>query len=359
MKALVIGGTGPTGPAIVDGLLVRGYEVTIYHRGTHEVEFGGPVAHLHGDPFSRDNLERDLGSRTFDLIVANYGRLRYVAKTVAGRTGRLIGITGGASYVGFSSAEDAPLGTPMPFVEDSPTYETRNERNHFGFMVAQGERDVLEGHRRGDYQAAVLRYPRVYGPRQLAPCMWPIVRRVLDGRRRIIVPGDGLRTRARGYAENMAHAVLLVADRFEHCAGQIYNVADEQTFTIKQLVNLIARILDHEWEVVEALHPMAEALSRPYSTPPHHMMFDLAKIKRDAGYRDLVPAEEGVRRTVQWLVANREQMAGRIEAALGDRFDYQLEDQFIALYKRAIADVTAALPEPPPLPGYEYQYRTS
>ena len=33
MKALVVGGTGPTGPIIVQGLLDRGYEVTIYHRG--------------------------------------------------------------------------------------------------------------------------------------------------------------------------------------------------------------------------------------------------------------------------------------------------------------------------------------
>lgn len=358
MKALVIGGTGPTGPAIVDGLLARGYEVTIYHRGTHEIEFAGPVAHLHGDPFSKADLERDLGSRSFDLVVGNYGRLRYVAEIIAGRCDRFIGITGGASYVGFQWSQDAPLGTPMPFVEHSPIYITRNEHNHFGYMVAQGERDVLDRHRRGDYQATVLRYPRVYGPRQLAPCMWPIVRRVLDGRRQIIVPGDGLRTRARGYAENMAHAVLLVADRFERCAGEIYNVADEQTFSIKQLVSLIARILDHEWEVVEALHPMAEALSRPYSTPPHHMMFDIAKIQRDAGYRDLVPAEEGVRRTVQWLAANREQMAGRIEENLGDRFDYQLEDQFIAAYKRALESLTAALTAPPPFPGYEYQYRT-
>ena len=106
------------------------------------------------------------------------------------------------------------------------------------------------------------------------------------------------------------------------------------------------------------MKPVAEAISRPYSTPPHHMMFDIAKIKRDAGYRDLVPAEEGVRRTVRWLVANREQMAGRVEEALGDRFDYPLEDQFIAAYQRALASVSAALPEPPPLPGYEYQYRT-
>jgi len=37
MRALVIGGTGPTGPRIVAGLLARGHEVTIFHRGTHEL----------------------------------------------------------------------------------------------------------------------------------------------------------------------------------------------------------------------------------------------------------------------------------------------------------------------------------
>ena len=37
MKALIVGGTGPTGPFIVNGLIERGYEVTIFHRGTHEI----------------------------------------------------------------------------------------------------------------------------------------------------------------------------------------------------------------------------------------------------------------------------------------------------------------------------------
>ena len=36
MKALVIGGTGPTGPYLVNGLVERGYDVSIMHRGTHD-----------------------------------------------------------------------------------------------------------------------------------------------------------------------------------------------------------------------------------------------------------------------------------------------------------------------------------
>ena len=54
MRALVVGGTGPTGPFIVNGLRDRGYGVTIFHRGTHEIpEIPDEVEHIHGDPHFR------------------------------------------------------------------------------------------------------------------------------------------------------------------------------------------------------------------------------------------------------------------------------------------------------------------
>jgi NAD(P)-dependent dehydrogenase (short-subunit alcohol dehydrogenase family) len=44
-RALVIGGTGPTGPYVVEGLDHRGFDVTILHGGQHEVDFAvGDVA---------------------------------------------------------------------------------------------------------------------------------------------------------------------------------------------------------------------------------------------------------------------------------------------------------------------------
>ncbi len=65
MKALVIGGTGPTGPFLVQGLLHRGYDVTILHRGTHEVaEIPPEVEHIHADPHFRDTLELPPGIRS-------------------------------------------------------------------------------------------------------------------------------------------------------------------------------------------------------------------------------------------------------------------------------------------------------
>jgi len=58
MKTLVIGGTGPTGPVIVQGLAERGYEPVIMHRGSHEVDFtsGFETAAVYADhvvPFMR------------------------------------------------------------------------------------------------------------------------------------------------------------------------------------------------------------------------------------------------------------------------------------------------------------------
>ena len=48
-SALVIGGTGPTGPSIVAGLLERGFDVSTFHRGTHEPPDLPEVQPLPGD----------------------------------------------------------------------------------------------------------------------------------------------------------------------------------------------------------------------------------------------------------------------------------------------------------------------
>ena len=72
--ALVVGGTGPTGPHVVKGLLERGYRVTILHTGRHEVdEITDLVEHIHTDPFDAGQFAAAIGSATYDLSVVMYG----------------------------------------------------------------------------------------------------------------------------------------------------------------------------------------------------------------------------------------------------------------------------------------------
>ena len=95
-KALVIGGTGPSGPYIVNGLLERGYDVTILHGGQHEVEFAQPVEHIHTDPHFEETLAPAFEGRSFDIVIATYGRMRIIADLLRGKTTRFIG-AGGSS----------------------------------------------------------------------------------------------------------------------------------------------------------------------------------------------------------------------------------------------------------------------
>src|SRR5581483_6611540 len=98
-RALVIGGTGPTGPFGVEGLHERGFEVTILHGGQHEVEFAVPgVRHIREDPHFAETLGRGIGDRTFELVVAQYGRLRVIAELFRRRTERLVAV-GGATGI--------------------------------------------------------------------------------------------------------------------------------------------------------------------------------------------------------------------------------------------------------------------
>ena len=130
--ALVIGGTGPTGPFVVSGLLDRGYDVAILHRGTHEVpEIPPEVEHIHTDPFSREDVEAALEGRSFALTIVSYGRLRMLADLLSGRTGRFVSIGGAPAYRGYMNpAAYSPAGMPVPVREDALLVESSAESHN-------------------------------------------------------------------------------------------------------------------------------------------------------------------------------------------------------------------------------------
>jgi nucleoside-diphosphate-sugar epimerase len=302
MKALIIGGTGPTGHYIVNGLLRRGYAVAMLHTGRHEVaEIPANVEHIHTDPFSEPALREALGHRTFDLTIAAYGRLRRIAEVMAGRTGRFLSIGGAPAYRGYMNpAVLHPQGLPIPTPEDSPLLTIEAEDGK-GWRVVKSEEAVFANHP----TATHFRYPHLYGPYQLAPREWSIVRRIIDGRRAIIVPEDGLSINHCGYVENAAHAVLLAIDKPEASAGQIYNCGDAHLLTLRQVIEVIRRALGHELEIVsmpwEFATPARPMIEQAWTT---HRVLDLTKLKTQLGYKDVVAPERGLELTAHWLKAH-------------------------------------------------------
>lgn len=338
MKALVIGGTGPSGPHTVNGLIQRGYEVAVLHGGQHEVDFIEPVEHIHTDPHFAETLEPALAGRSFDLVLATYGRMRIIAELLKGKTGRFIGVGGSSVYALWNDPRWGPLGPPLLVPEDSPRCDDPNGPK-FNHLMWVTEETVMQAHRDRHYNATYFRYPILYGPNAPANPDWTIVRRILDGRRQFIVAANGL-VRRRGYAQNVAHALLLAVDKPEASAGQIYNIRDEQQYTQRQQVEFIARHLGHEWEIIEVAPALAHRVYKGGGSAPRALVyeFDISKIKAQLGYRDLVAPSQALAIATDWLVANRPEPGGEIERQLGDPFAYDAEDKLISRWKQGLAD---------------------
>jgi nucleoside-diphosphate-sugar epimerase len=352
MKALVVGGTGPTGPFLVQGLLERGYEVAILHRGTHEVDTIPPqVEHIHADPHFRETLDAALRHRSFDLVLATYGRLRFVAEACIGKTPRFIGVGGTPGYRGLLVPEaNYPSGLPVPTPEDSALVQ-REAETRFGYLIALTEKTVMQGHCDGHYRATMFRYPSVYGPQHLSGAVWSVLRRILDRRPHIILPDGGLTLLTRGYAPNMAHAVLLAVDQPEVAGGQVYNCGDEQFLTLRQWVEVISRTVNYDWEIIglpdAVAHPARHFI--PFQGTSHHQVMDLTKIKTELGYHDLVPIGEALPTTVKWLSENPPDANSEAAHRRRDPLDYAAEDELVALFKESLRRMQAVAFEQPPV----------
>lgn len=353
-RALVIGGTGPTGIPLLRGLVDRGYDVTIAHRGLHErAETPAEVMHVHVDPYDEGALRELLvdGDRTFDTVVAMYGRLRRIAELSTGRVGQFVSVGGVPAYRGWMNpwAFDPP-GLPVPVNESAPTVAVPAD-DEKGYRIVRTEEAVFTHHPR----AAHFRYPYVYGPHQLVPREWLVVRRILDRRDRMIVADDGLTLHHHGYTENLAHALLLAIEQPDAAAGKIFNVGDEEVLSIRQVIEVIADALGHHLEIVsmpyEIALPARPLLAQPL---PTHRVLDLGRVRSDLGYRDVVPARDAVAATARWLVEHPCARGGQEEMVLTDPFDYAAEDRLVDAWHAALR----ALPDPGFVtePGYGLAY---
>ncbi len=332
--ALVIGGTGPTGPFVVNGLIERGYRVTILHTGRHESdEIPDQVEHIHTDPFDAEATVAALGSQRFDLAIIMYGRLRTLAPALVGLVGRVITIGGVGAVRGWVEPSDLfPTGMTVPAPADAPLASDEEPIGKIRRIVAT-EEVVFEHHP----SAIHLRYPMLYGPRQLIPREWPMVRRALDKRPVFIVADGGLTLKSAAFVENAAHAVLCAVDHPDAGAGQIFNVTDGRALTIRQMAEIVADELDHQFEIVSLpveLAAPARPLLMHHSSA--HRVVNTDSLRTVLGYADLVEPEEGLRRTVRWLVANRP--SAGVEERLQDPFDYAAEDELVARWRAVVAD---------------------
>jgi nucleoside-diphosphate-sugar epimerase len=148
-------------------------------------------------------------------------------------------------------------------------------------------------------ETVALRYFNVFGERQdplsgYAAVIPKFIRIMLDGQRPTIF-GDGETSRDFTHVENVIEANLAAATE-PAAAGRVMNVAIGTSHTLNQLVATLGRLLDTDIEPEYAPH-------RPGDVP--ESLADVSLARELIGYEPSVAFEEGLQRTIAWIVEQR------------------------------------------------------
>lgn len=143
-----------------------------------------------------------------------------------------------------------------------------------------------------------------YGPFHFPEKLIPVVILNALAGKDLPIYGDGSNVRDWLYVEDHAEALLLVLAK--GALGRSYNIGGENERTNLQLVQTLCGILDE-------LRPKASGTYGDQITfvtdrPGHDARYaiDPTRIREELGWRPSVTVEEGLRKTVQWYLANED-----------------------------------------------------
>jgi nucleoside-diphosphate-sugar epimerase len=210
-------------------------------------------------------------------------------------------------------------------------------------MIAT-EKAVFEAHP----SATHLIYPVVYGPRNLIPWEWSIIKRVADGRKVIPLPDDGAAIHSRGAPQNLAHMLLLAVDQPEAAAGQVFNAGDETQLSLRQWVELLLLQMGAQVELVgvsSAIAPILKAIYIPTANSIcEHSILDVSKARTKLGYRDVVSPAQVLVDSIKYYAKHPVPADAKISAYI-DQFDYALEDRILESWWRYLDEVGKTIPQ--------------
>jgi UDP-glucose 4-epimerase len=298
-RVLVTGGSGFIGSHVVDKLYDSGYEPRIYDLQESAHHEPGSVDTVVGDLFDHETLCAAMQDCDAVVHLAAYADVGIVAKEPveaeecnsrgtlavleAARATDTRVIYGSTIWVYGASGdglidEAAPLGLPDHLYTASKLA---------GEMYCSSYAELY------DVPCTILRFGIPYGPRARPAAVIPIfVSKALKGEP-LTIAGDGLQTRRFVYVEDLAEGI--VAGLTQGDENRVYNLAGDETVTIRELADIVSDLIDD----TEIVH-----------TPGRNGDFGGAVISNERAAKELdwrasTPLREGVRRYLAWLAPER------------------------------------------------------
>jgi nucleoside-diphosphate-sugar epimerase len=324
MKVYVTGGTGFTGAALVERLLQDGHEVTVLDNKPGLIadklsSLGAKITY--GSVADREDVAKSIGEPevVFHLAAAfrETGAPDELYKRVNVEGTRIPleeSIRVGARKFIYCSTQGVHghIDNP-PGDENSPIAPA----DYYQQTKYEGEL-VLDEYKDSPIEVCTLRPTAIYGPGD-PERFGMIFRRAKKGFFPIF--GAGRTYYHPVYIDNLVDAFILCMEPGKG-AGEAYIIADEEYFSIEELVKRVAKAIDVEVStphfpiapLIVAGH-VCEKICKPFGINPwifprrvdwfrQVRAFKIDKAKRDLGYVPRVGIDEGLRRTGQWYKEN-------------------------------------------------------
>ena len=203
-----------------------------------------------------------------------------------------------------------PKFTPVPFHENS-LWEGFPEETNAPYGIAKLAQLMQAQANRQQYgQNAVYLMPtNLYGPGDkfhpaVSHVIPALMKKCVDAKEQgadhIEVWGTGQASREFLYVDDAADGILLAAERYDG-ADPVNLGADVET-PIGELVHLIAEVVGFEGEI-------RWDTTKPDGQPRRRV--DASRAAAEFGFKATTPFEEGLRRTLDWYLAHREEAEAR------------------------------------------------
>jgi nucleoside-diphosphate-sugar epimerase len=337
MNILVIGGNGFIGKYVVQQIKAAGHRVAVFHRGTK------PFAEAKEIVGDRNRLEQSAElidafepHVVIDMVLSSARQAEQLVNVMRGKTKHIVAISSMDVYRAAGVLHGTEPGDlqELPLTEESALRTKLNVYPPEAVKMLQGvftwldnEYDKVLVERALTAQAhtpvTILRLPMVYGPGDPLHRLFPLLKRMADGRRKIILEEGLSRWRGpRGYVESVAQAIALAA-LSSPSAHRVFNVAEEEYSNEVEWAQLVAKANGWKGEFVVLPKEKTPAHLVQSGNAAQHWVASSKKIRTELGYYEKVDRAEALQRTIEWELANPPQ---------GDpkQFDYAAEDAALA-----------------------------
>lgn len=310
MKVLLIGGTGTISMAITRLLAAQGHAVYLLNRGSRTASLPAGVQVIQGDINNEAEVRQKLEGMTFDAVADFIG---FVPEQVERDYRLFAGKTGQYLYISSASAYQKPLSEPW-ITESTPL---SNPYWQYSRDKIACEECLMAHYRKDGFPVTIIRPSHTYDERSVPLGVhgrngsWQVLQRMLDGKP-VIIHGDGTSLWTLTHNSDFAKAFCGLVGNL-HAIGQAYHITSDESLTWNQIYQIIADALHVP---LQAVHVPSAFLAKVsdydlegslIGDKANSVVFDNSKVKRAVpGFAATVRADQGIRQTVEYLLAHPE-----------------------------------------------------